>query len=503
MKQVAIIEVDTRACRLVIAKYSENSQMTIVEEAIEPVRINDDIEIDHIIKPARVVDTLNILKNFKKQIEKMKIDTVIGYSTQNFLGVKNQRSFIEELYNTLGFRFDILTDEKLNSLIHLSNANTMEQIKAIVVNIDYNCINFVKYNRRNIIETISFDFGTDTLLHLAEKETSFSPEEKMQLMVDYAKTQFSKTDFFKDELDEYKKIGMGSAFTNVGKITRILTKYPLSIEHNYELKKTNFDKAYSVIEKLDFDKSKKIKGVDSDSSDTVSSGFAIIKALYETFSLDKFFVNQYKISNGMIYNELNNVFGDRPIGDILNQSLESCNFFYDSEENNNSALYNIANDLFDELRVLHRYTKAQQKVLKIASYFATSGKRIGFNNFEKNSFFIVLNSAIYGATQREILLASFVSASQNIEEFDFSRWVGYKDILEDGDEEIVRKMAVLVKLARLIDKSKTVDHIACDVLGDKCILNIVPKASMETNIDEINKVVPDFKKAYQKQLQIL
>ena len=200
---------------------------------------------------------------------------------------------------------------------------------------------------------------------------------------------------------------------------------------------------------------------------------------------------------------MNAMFGDRPIGDILSQSLESCNYFYDKEENSNKRIFAFANDLFEELRVLHRYTKQQQKILKIASYLTMCGKRINARNFEKNSFYIVLNSEIYGATHKEILLACFVCASQNLDDFDFSNWVRYKDILEDSDLEIVKKLASLVKLARLIDKSKTADHIVCDVLGDKCILNVVPKANCQCNLDEVRKAAPDFKRAFNKQLQVL
>ena len=124
-------------------------------------------------------------------------------------------------------------------------------------------------------------------------------------------------------------------------------------------------------------------------------------------------------------------------------------------------------------------------------------------NLAKNSFNLLLNSNIYGATQKEILIAAFTCASQNLDEFDILSWAKYKDMLNDEDLEIVKKLSVIVKMARLIDKSKTCDHIACDVLGDKCILNIVPKSGEESRLDDVKKAIPDFKKAFDKHLQVL
>lgn len=503
MKRIAIIELDVRNCKLLVAEYNESALVSVVEEMNEPLKLWADIEIDNVIKPARTVEVISTIQNFKKYIELMGVESVVGYCTGSFKDVKNHRSFIEEVSSETSFKFEIISDEKLSSAVHLVNANTMEQIKAITINIQDDYIQIIKYNRRNILESYKFDFGTLSLAKKFENESTLTSGEKIEKMVEFAKAQFAKCEIFNAEDDEYKRIGMGSAFVNAGRLTKMGTKYSVNIDHNYELTIDNFKKAYDVVKNLSVDKTKKIKGVSADRADTIVSGFAIIKALMDCYLINKFHINELGVINGVLYMEMNNNFGDRPIGDILTQSLEACNLFYDKEENNAKGIFTFANDLFEELRVLHRYTKPQQRILKIASYMANCGKRINSRNFERYGLPIVINSEIYGASHREILIAGFVCASQNLDDFDFSSWVRYKDILQDDDLEIVKKMAVLVKLARLIDKSKTADHIVCDVLGDKCILNIVPKANCQCILDDVKKASADFKRAFDKQLQVL
>lgn len=503
MKRIAIVELDIRGCRMVVAEYNDNALVNVLDEMDEPLKLWADIDVDNVIKPARTLETIGILQNFQRYVTLYKVESTVAYCTGALKEVKNHRSFIEELNSETVFKFDIMNEDKLETAVHLLNANTMEQVKGIVINVQDEYINIVKYNRRNIIDSCKFNFGTLTLAKAFENEDKMNPARKMEKMVDFAKKQFAKNDIVSGEDEEYKIIGMGNAFVNVGRLTRMSIKYPLNLDHNYELTIEDFPKAYNVVKNMDVDKTKKIKGVSSERADMVASGFAIVKALMDVYFVNIFAINELSIATGVLYSEMNNIFGDRPIGDILTQSLETCNVFYDNIENDNKYVYIYANDLFEELRVLHRYNKSQQKVLKIASYLASCGRRINSRNFERTGFPIVVNSEIYGASHKELVLAGFVCASQSLDDFDFSNWVRYKDLIDEEDLDIVKKLAVIVKISRLIDKSKTADHIVCDVLGDKCILNVVPKADCSCVLEDVKKAGTDFKRAFNKQLQVL
>ena len=503
MKKLAIIEMDIRFCRMMIVEYTDKPLINIVSDVTEPINVWHDVEADNVIKPARTQEVLQILKNFKKNMELCDVEEVVGFSNQILKTVKNHRSFIEELHTSMGIRFDVLTDDELYKCVHLANAYTIDPIKANVIYIDNESMHFVKYNRRNILNNTSFDFGPYTLTKIFEENADLEPEARMQKMVDFAKEQFKKLDFFGAGEEDFKLIGMGKAFQVMAKLCRMGKRMALNLEHNFYLDKESFEKTFNFVKGLDLTKAQRIKGLNEERADAILSGCAIIKAMFDVFDFKEMYINECGVINGVLYKEINNIFGDKPIGDILGQSLEACNFFNDKPEYNCSELYEVMVELFEELKILHRFTKPQYRILKIATYFAYSGMRISCYHFERNSFNILLNSNIYGATQREILLAAFVCASQNLDEFDILSWAKYKEFLQDEDIDVVKKLAVMLKLARLIDKGKSCDHLACDVLGDKCILNVVPKAGMTCQLDEIKKAVPDFKKAFDKHLQIL
>ena len=501
MNKIAVMELDTNYIGLVLAHCNDSGQFSIYDRRLERIRIDSDFAQGGNFKPIRVDDAVRLVSYYKKVIASEHVDTVLCFCTQRFGSLKMYKAITEEIFSLTGYDFADYNDSYAN-LIHHCNFNTMEPVKAYVINIESNNINFIRYNRKNITDALTFDFGAETLAKLFEDEVC-SPREKMEKMIAYCKDQFEGCSFFDMDDDDYKKIGMGKTFTNISKICRLGTKYSYNRDHNYELTEDNFNNALRIIQDLDADKTKKIKGISSDRADIVASGTAIIKAMYDCFYFDNIKINATEIYEGVIYDYMSKLCGDKLYPDVLTSSLETCNYFHGEDVEECARIYSIANDLFDELRVLHRYTKHQNKILKIASYFANSGKRLSYYNFERNSLLVTHNSDIKGASHLEILVAGFVAGSQNLDEFDINKWVVHRDIIDESYMDVVKKLAVLVKIARIIVKICPAMHAVCDVLGDNCILSVTSSDGEVYNTNEIKTAVNDFKKAYNKILQVL
>ena len=157
------------------------------------------------------------------------------------------------------------------------------------------------------------------------------------------------------------------------------------------------------------------------------------------------------------------------------------------------------------MKVLHKLHRFYVRPLRIAAYLYNSGKRVRFEDFEKNSFNIILNSDIDGVTQRELLLAAFIGLCQNLDNFNLSDWVKYKSILNDDDLEAVRQLGVMVKLAACLDRGNTgnVKDVTCDILGDSVIIKTIVNEEPIFEIMEAKKIGSQFKKVYNKYIEVL
>lgn len=157
------------------------------------------------------------------------------------------------------------------------------------------------------------------------------------------------------------------------------------------------------------------------------------------------------------------------------------------------------------LKVMHKLPRFYVKPLRIASYLYDCGKIINYSNLEKLGFDVILNSGITGVTHKELLIASFICLCQNLDNLSLGEWLKYKDLLTDEDLDAVRKLGVILNLARALNASRKpiITDIVCDILGDSIIVKTVVEGNAEFEIIEGMKIASDYKKVFKKSLQII
>ena len=118
---------------------------------------------------------------------------------------------------------------------------------------------------------------------------------------------------------------------------------------------------------------------------------------------------------------------------------------------------------------------------------------------------MILNSGIYGATHREIVLAAFVAGCQRKEDVNAAEWARYKDVVAEEDVDVVKKLGVLLRIAESLARSRAgaVSGINCDVLGDSVIMKTETDGDCSLEIKDALTAASEFKRAYGKNLEIL
>ena len=503
MEKVALIQLNTNLLKLRIVDVLPSGHNIISDELSENINFYEDAK-DNFLKPIRINEALAVLKMFKSLCDVNSVNKVIAVASHNFKSFKNHRSFLEEVYNITNFKFKILgTDEELQSL-YIGVVNSVDVPKALIIDIEANNINFVYYNRRNVLNADILPIGTINICQLFENG-NIKPQDTANNIVNYIKNELKTFDWLKNIDPEFKFVGTGSAFVNMAKLSRKLKKYPLDIDHNYVIDSQGIEAVYDLVKPLELDKNKKIKGIANESANLVVSGICIAKAITDYLNVQELTISAKSILEGLLLGYAMPITNEKPISDLLGNSLDQIVEFYDKPEANAKQVGELALILFRQLKVLHKLSRGYLKVLRIASIMHDCGKRIQYFNNTKNGFNIILNSDIDGVSHRELILASFVCASQESNDFSLSDWVKYKDLLEEEDLIAVKKLAIIVKIAKALDRThrSVVVDVSCDVLGDSVIMKTIITADAQVEIKEALKANVDFKRAYGKNLEVL
>ena len=501
MNKLAVYELGVNDIKLTIYKYSPNGFFAAESQIVEPVKLTQDMERDGYIKPIRIQETINVLKSFRRIVDGAKIENYICYAAPVIASARNQIAFLDEVYKTVSLYFKVLTTEEQIAALHNAIMYSFSMTRGVIVQVGDYSTEIVRFNRRVVTNSISIPLGTVTLLEQVKEK---SMAERMDKVVEIMTAEFKKCDWLYNLDEESDFIGVGEVFEAIGKLSRKSSRYPIDNAHNYEVSTESFQNVYNLIRGLDLDKAKKLKGISDKRADVIAIGMAVVKVAYNEFVRTCMKVSANGEMYGIVAKNLLGQTGEKPLLDILGYSLSAINEFSQTNTNvdNNYALAVI---LYKQLKVLHKLTRPYVKVLRIAASMCNSGKIISFENYQKNSFPVILNSNIYGASHKDIILAAFVASSQNVDDFSLNEWVRYKDIVTDEDMDAVKKLAIIIKMASMmnITNSNSIKDVACDVLGDTVILKTEVERDATLEISQAMSIAGDFKKVYGKNLQIL
>ncbi len=503
MERIAIIDLGSNTARLVIVDMFTEGHYMVVDELKETVRLGQDMDRDGFLKPQRIAETIKTLKMFKKLCDARGVERIIAVGTAAVRRAKNQNSFLDEIRVSCNITIRVLSEEEEAFLVYRGVINSMDIPKGIILEIGGGSTKVIYYNRRNVLGYANLPFGAVTLTDLFKGDPT--PEESAQHVEEFFTEQLKKLPWLSELDPETQMIGVGGSFRNLFKINKLIRKYPLDIAHNYKLATEDFLSIYDTLKVLDVDKRKKIKGLSPNRADIMPAASAIIKSFLSYLNIEQFTIGGCGLREGIMINQALPITQEKPISDVLSYSLDRYLKYYGCDPKHIEHVLLLSVQLFKQLRVLHKFPRQYLKVLKIAASLHDCGQRVQYDNHAKHSWYTILNSRIYGATHREIVLAAFVAGCHNKEDVSLVEWAKYKDIVLEEDLDAVKKLGVLLRIAESLDRTHcgVVTGINCDVLGDSVIMKTIVSGDAALEIRDAEAANPEFKRMFKKNLEIL
>lgn len=504
MEKIGIIDLGSNSARLVIVNLFEDGYFMVVDELKESVRLGQDMERDGFLKPQRVAETIKTLKMFKRLCDASGVNRIIAVATEAVRRAKNQRSFLDEIQTSCGVKLKVLSAEEEATFVYRGVINSMDVPKGVILEIGGGCTKIIYYNRRNMLRFATLPFGAVTLTDQFVTE-GLKPEEQALKMEEFFAEQLETVDWLPEIDPDAQMIGVGGSFRNLFKINKMVHKYPLDTVHNFTLATEDFFPVYDMIKVLDLDKKKKIKGLSAERADILPAALAIIKAFVTRLNFQSFTISGAGLREGIMFNQALPSTIDKPVSDVMNYSLTTLVKYYGCDEKHVEHVVNLSIQLFKQLRVLHKFPRQYLKVLKVAAMLHDCGMRMKYYNHQRHSCYMILNSTIYGVTHREIVLAAFTACCHKKEDITPYDWNRYRDILQEDDAEIVKRLGVMLRIAESLDRSMAgvVKGINCDILGDSVIMKTEVEGDASLEIRDAMLASAEFKKSFRKNLEIL
>ena len=503
MVKIAIIDLGSNSARLVIANIMPGGYFMVIDELKEPVRLAQDMEIDGFLRPLRIQQTIKTLKTFRTLYESHGVSKVFAYATAAVRHAKNQKSFIDEVQSACGIKLQVLSQEEEATFVYQGVINSMEVPKGLIVDIGGGSVKMIYYNRRVMIAQDTLPFGAVTLSEKFARHGT--PEECQSAITAYVTEHLEKLDWLKNLDPETQLIGVGGSLRNLGKISRKLKKYPLDMAHNYHIPFTEFETIYDTIKPLAPEKLMRIKGLSSARADIFPAALSVVEAIKNYTDFNEIIIGGAGLREGAMFRYACPTVMEKPISDILGHSIYTLLHHFDMNIQHAEHVFDLSMQLFRQLKVIHKLPRPYVKVLRVASMMHDIGTSLKFYDHHKHSMYVILNSNLYGIPQKDLIMASMVAAlhyRDGLEQLDCQK---YLDILTEEEIAAVRKLGVIVRIAECFDRScgGAIAGLSCDVLGDSVILKTKTQGDCTLEIKDALGALPEFKRAFRKNLEIL
>lgn len=505
MERIAVIDLGSNSVRLVIVNILPDGHFVVFDELKEQVRLGQDMDRDGFLKSARIAQAIKTLKMFKKLCDSHNVTKVYAFATNAVRRAKNQKSFLEEINSTCGFKFKVLTEEEEAQHIYHGVINSLDIPKALIMDISGSSCQLIYYNRRNVLHRENLPFGTITLTDIFNDMGSNSAEQAAMIEA-YVKDQFSQVAWLKEIDPEAQFIGVGGSFRNLAKICRRMKRYPISMIHNYHIASGDFNSIYTMVKELPAEKRSRIKGLSAQRSDVFLSALASVKGFMDYLGgIERIVVSGSGIREGFMYNHAVPATIEKPISDVLWHSVYTMMKYFDVNIPHAEHVCALSIQLYKQLRVLHKLPRQYVKVLRVAALLHDAGMRIKYYDHPKHSFYFILNSNLSGISHRELVLAAFVALGHKKADVSMAEWKKYQDLLREEDLMAVMKLSVILRIAESLDRSMScnIKSLHCDILGESVIMKTEVEGDCSLEIKDALAAAAEFTRAYRKSLEIL
>ena len=251
---------------------------------------------------------------------------------------------------------------------------------------------------------------------------------------------------------------------------------------------------------------KDLPGLNKNRADIIVGGLMPLKALIDIVEPDGFVVSGNGLRDGVFFEHYLKAVNNE--GDILWDVLEHSigNIMKNMEVNVEHARHveNLSIKLFEQLKPLHGLGLYERELLKIAALLHDIGTHIDYDDHQKHSFYLMLNTKIYGMDHKTLILSAFLASMHRVERECKEDIKSFQPIISDKDIGNINKLKVFLMIAEKLDRNEygSVEDIMVSITEDTIFINVKSAANIDLEIAAAMKSREVFKKEFGRELII-
>ncbi len=498
MTLTGIMDIGSNSMRLSIIKQFSHGEFYVVDEHKSSPRLSNSILPDGTLSQRGIDDLMTHLREFQGLCKAYGVSQLIAIGTAAIRSAKNRDDIIQQVHRAIGLEIQIISGEEEALLGYSAITHTLRVDTAYIIDIGGGSTEISLLEGGRLIATHSFPFGAVTLSH--SWPTNSTRESIQSAMNPIIEAMRSKPYLCAHPGIEI--IGIGGTIRSLASVHQGRINYPLSITHNYTLRADEIRETITWLASLPVNQRKKVEGLSKDRVDLIVPGSTILLALIEVLHSQQVRVSGRGLRDGTFYSH---ILGEPTIepARVLRDSVLNTLYHFQESEIHATHVTDLAFELYRDATELTLIPIGAERILFTAAMLHRIGVEVNYYHYDRHTFYLILNSALYGLTHREIVLAAAVASFKGRSKLR-KTCAPYRLLLSEEDLQLATKLGVLVRIAEALDRrhERRIDRVTLH--SDTHRLHIVMYGSDSVDVESAAafSFAPNVKKIFKRTLSL-
>ncbi|MCI0664238.1 MAG: Ppx/GppA family phosphatase [Acidobacteria bacterium] len=513
--KIAALDIGSNSLHLVVVETDKEKPFLVLASGKEMVRLGRSTARDRILSQAAMDRAVTAIRKFRSTAETYGARAFIAVATSAVREAANRHEFIERVAAETGVHVDILSGIEEARLIALAvsyRKRGRRNQRMLVIDIGGGSTELAVTQNDEIAALASLKLGA---VRMTQQMIASDPISEKQLR----RLRSELRAILAPRAPEIRKAGYDLCFGTSGTINTIGSialhrriKTTRNILRGRSEVTVSIDEVRSInrdLAELPLDDRTKIAGLSRARAEIIIAGGQILEAAMETLEVNEFSVCDWALREGVIIANLvrtgatiNTSAARLERDPSLRGALALAEHYQADLKHAHRTAY-LAQQLFDELRPLHKLGSEHRRLLAAAAILHDIGYFVSHTGHHKHSAYLIQNSEWSGFTASELAIISNV-ARYHRSTTPKARHPYFASIPEE-DQSVVRKLSALLRVADALDRDHEgrVRSLSCEINDSLITIKATGSADSETVLWRIEERADLFQDEFGRRIEVI
>ena len=473
-ERLAAIDVGSNSIRLLVAEYGQASGLTVIDEVKEQPRLAAGVAQTGRLDAAAVERAVAALKRMEGVCERRSVSRISAVATAAVREATNGPDFVRRVKDEIGLDLRIIDAATEAALSYRSVAHhfPLEGGRTVVADIGGGSLELISAVDGVIEESLSLPFGAVRLteLHLGDDD---DVRRKVRKLREYLRRQFRRKLPLRD-WTATALIGSGGSFTNLGRM--VAARRGLGADdpvHGTAVTVAEVEHLIEWLAGMSPERRAAVPGLNPQRSDIILAGLAVTAELLERIEAREVKVSAFGLREGLLLEMTGAEAAPAAVEPLrlIREFAERCH----SDRRHIEQVRQLALNLFDLLSDSIETTTEERGLLEAAALLHDVGQLVSYRRHHRHSYQLIIHGDRLPLSHRERQLVALVAR------YHHRRGPRRKHrefaALEPADQQIVRRLSGILRIAEGLDRGHTsiVEKIVVEVCPTVLTIKAVPR----------------------------